>query len=225
MLLTTCYMSRLKIVMCALLACVLQGKLAAGNCTLDVPVYDARGFPLPFRIAEVVTDDSGPVVQLAGKRIDGMLTTIVGHRVLFSSDRIIGKRAIRVVLEGPKGARISSRLFVTSCTQRHSLVFGEQDSGLDAAYVTIVGQLSGCAFSDEWWLRTIGMFGGHDGMVAEEGSIQTDGSFGIPIASTGVRRIVVIGKARTPVKSVAVDVVSGRPVELGRIDLSGACPP
>jgi hypothetical protein len=217
-------LSGFRVLACAVFLCILQAKMVAGTCRLHVPVYDARGFPLPFRVSEVGLDVDGKVVSLHGRRIDGILTTIAENRVLFSSERIVGRRGIRVVLEGPKGARITSQVVVMSCEQRHSLVYGQEDSGLDVAGGVISGRLSGCAFSGDWWLRSIGLFGGHEGMVADDGAVQADGSFRIPIAATGVRRIVVIGKGRMPVKSVAVDVISGRPVEMGVVDLSGVCP-
>lgn len=195
------------------------------KCVLELPVYDQLGNRLPFRVTRVVVRNQNATADLLGKRVDGILTSASGDRVLFSSDRIVGKRAIEVSLQGAGGARLVSSVFVTSCKQRHSLVFGESDLGLDVAFVAIRGRLLGCTFTGDWWVRSVAMFGGHEGQSVEDGYVAEDGTFTVQVSPKGVRRLLVIGKGREPLKSLGVDLTTGRSADVGSVNLTGECLP
>ncbi len=207
-----------------MLGSVLQAAPPRLGCILEMPVYDPLGERLPFRVTRVAVRDGNMTKDLLGKTVDGIYTTVNGDRVFFSTDRIVGKRAIEVSLVGPKGARISSHVFVTACRQRRSLVFGQSDSGLDVAFVPLRGRLVGCRYTGDWWVRAMTMFGGHEGTTAEDGYVQEDGTFTLEVAPVGVRRILVIGKGGQPVRSIGVDVMVGKSIDVGLINLIGACP-
>ncbi len=194
------------------------------GCVLEVPVYDPHGSRLRFRVNRVAVRDGNMTRDLLGKQVDGIYTTASGDRVFFSTDRIVGKRAIEVSLEGPNGTRISSHVLVTACRQRRSLSFGQSDSGLDVAFVPLRGRLVGCSYAGDWWVRTMTMFGGHDGTTAEDGYVEKDGTFTVEVAPLGVRRILVIGRGGQPVRSIGVDVTVGQSIDVGLINLTGACP-
>jgi hypothetical protein len=215
----------------SLLACWLafagvsaNSQAARPPCTLEMAVYDPTGGRLPVKVTRVSVKDGSTRIELLGNAVDGIAVTSSGDKVLFSSDRIVGKRPLDVALEGPGGKRISSQVFVTACQQRRSLFLGESDSGLDVAFVSIAGRLSGCQLAGDWWVRAVPMFGGHDGTTAEDGYVGPHGAFSLQVAPVGVRRILVIGQGRQPVKSIGFDVTLGRSQDLGRVDLAGSCP-
>ncbi len=196
----------------------------ASSCFLEMPVYDPFGNRLSFRVVRVAIKNGGVRTDLLGKTVDGITIRSAGDRVLFSSDRIVGKRPIEVTLEGPQSRRVTSEVYPTTCRQRRSLFYGQSDTGATVAFIQIKGRLSGCTIDRDWWVRATPMFGGHDGTTAEDGYVEADGTFSLEVAALGVRRILVIGRGRHPVKAVGVDVTVGRPTDVGLISLAGLCP-
>lgn len=195
------------------------------GCVLEMPVYDPSGNRLSFHVTRVVVRSGNTTTELLGKKVDGISTNASGDRIMFSSDRIVGKRAIEVTLQGPGRTRLTSDVFVTSCRQRHSLVSGESDLGLDVAFVPIRGRLSGCKYAGDWWVRSVTMFGGQERTTVEDGYVAEDGTFTVQVSPNGVRRILIIGKGSIPVKSIGVDVAVSKSVNIGSLDLTGGCPP
>ncbi len=110
------------------------------------------------------------------------------------------------------------------CPQRVSLRFGVADAYGDVSFQTVRGRLSGCKFTGDWWIRAMPMFGTYSPPMPVEGWIQEDGSFSISGQMDGERYIVIIGKAKSPLKTVGIDVTAGRAADAGVIDMSSACP-
>ncbi len=192
-------------------------------CVLEVPVYDPFGTRLAFAVVGVTLADNRKIDLLAAK-VDGMATVVRGEKVLFSSRRIVGGAAIEVTLQGPRGARISDRMVITDCRLRRSLVYGQADRGLDVWRTLVTGRLVGCRLEGDWWVSALPMFGGHQGVQKVDGHIEVDGTFRLGLGTWGVRHVVLVGKDKHPVRAFGIDVVVGKDVDIGVIDLRGSCP-
>src|SRR5882762_8741444 len=99
-------------------------------CILEIPVYGPLGDRLSFVVSRVTLEGDNSVNLLSVVR-DGLKVTRSGDKIYFSSDRLVGGRAIDVTLEGPNGASVTSRLVVTSCRLRRSLFFGQSHTEAD----------------------------------------------------------------------------------------------
>lgn len=193
-------------------------------CILDVPVYDPHGNRLPFNVVGLTVEVEGSKTELLGKEIDGIRITSKGDRVFFSSARIIGTGPIEVTLESSKRDLIKTKVYIAACRLRRSLFYGQSDLGYDVTSVFIRGRFSGCRFTGDWWVRAMAMFGGHLGSALEDGYVESDGAFWLYVGATGVRRLLVIGKGKQPIRVVGFDVTVGKEHDIGNIDLSGSCP-
>jgi hypothetical protein len=215
-----------------LLVVVLPGTGCAGTpaaeCSIYLPVYDPHGNHLPFRITAAKVDIKDG--------IDLLTTSDPKRRVRADGETLYFPKTLhtplRVTLEGPQGAITYGSIGLTGCKLTNSLRYGQLDSGLDVAWSTIGGKLSGCRFTGDWWIRAAPMFGDAQTSLAFEGNVEPDGTFTIDGGMPGVRHIVVVGKGKEPVKAFAVDVTVGgkmhepmsRINNAGNIDLSGSCP-
>lgn len=195
-------------------------------CVVEIPVYSATGERLPFSVAHVTPEGAeGPhYVDMLATAIDGIKVTAMGDKVLFWSRRIVGARAIKITLTGPKGAQTSTTVTVTQCRQRTSLTYGQSDLGFDVAGMYATGQLAGCAFSGDWWVRGLPMFGGGGSHAIRDALVRRDGHFVIALPSNGVRHLFIIGKGKQPVRVIAMNMTIGERNDLGRIELGGFCP-
>ena len=54
--------------------------------------------------------------------------------------------------------------------------------------------------------------------------METDGTFSLSIGATGIRRLLVIGKGKQPIRVLGVDITVGEQRNIGVVDLTGACP-
>jgi len=189
-------------------------------CVVEVPVYDAFGSRLDFRVTRVSPQHKSDVNLLkeAPKLIGSR-----GHRILFYDHSII-TRAFEVTLEGPKGARVTTEMIVMDCPMRRSLFYGQSDIGHDVWGVRVAGRLSGCHFAGDWWVRALPMFGGHGGVHAVDGTVKSDGTLSLVVGAYGVRHILVIGKDKQPIKVIGFDVTIGKESNIGVVDLGGHCP-
>lgn len=193
----------------------------AAPCVLEVPVYSPSGDLLPFRVTRVTPwKDKGRNLLSIGRVFK--TTTANGYRIIFSSDRIVS-REIEVTLEDPKGVTVKTHFVVPSCRLRISLFLGQSDTGTDITGIGMTGQLKGCKFEGDWWVRAVPMFGGHDRVFAVDGYVHSDGNFWLVFAYT-VRHVLIIGKGKEPIKTIALDVLSDKRINLGVIDLTGSCP-
>ncbi len=193
-------------------------------CILDVPVYGPFGDRLPFRVTRVtpVGAEGDKSFDLLSTKVDGIIATSNGDRIFFPSDRILG-RFIEVTLEGPKSARITTKVALMECRQRRSLFFGQSDLGFDVNGVGIRGRLSGCRFTGDWWVRAVPMFGGPEGAPVTDGYVLSDGSIVLTVGP-GVRHLVVVGKGKQPLRVMGVDITVGKLHDIGLVDLSNSCP-
>ena len=191
-------------------------------CFLEVAVYDPRGTRLPFKITAVNPVGNTKINLLTDKRTKGQLSA-KGDRLLFS-DSVI-RREVEITVSDTQRTSISIKKEITlwSCQQRLSVQHGVLDTGYDAACSLISGRVSGCSFTGDWWIRATPMFEG--GSLTYEGYINPEkGSFQIAVGTRGGRHILVIGKDRSPVKVLAIDVVGAGTTDAGTLDLSASCP-
>jgi hypothetical protein len=85
------------------------------------------------------------------------------------------------------------------------------------------GQLKGCNFDGDWWVRAVPMFGGQDKLFVIDGYVSSGGKFSLTLAYS-VRHLIVIGKGKKPIKVLGVDVTTDQPIDAGLIDVGNQCP-
>jgi len=196
--------------------------LALPACVLEVPVYDASGNRLEFRVTRVVPEGNDKIDLLSLKRNDVRVTSR-GDRVSFSDESLLG-RVVQITLENGSGAVLTQKVLLMQCQQRASTRFGESETWGDVRYITLRGRVSGCRFAGDWWVRAMPMFGAASESQAFEGYIEPDGWFALSGQMRGERHIVVFGKGVHPVKAVGVNTIVGGKNDLGVVDFSGQCP-
>jgi hypothetical protein len=206
----------------AFLCLYLSPAAHAANCVMEFPVYDPFGTRLTFDVSRVSPQENPKVNLLSVNPHD---LTSKGDRVFFNSLGLIG-RGLEVVLQGPNGSHVTTRTVVTACRLRRSLFWGVSDTGADVNGITVDGRLSGCQIIGDWWVRAVPEFGGHEGEgdYTVDGYVESDGRFSLVLGPLGVRRLLIVGHAKSPIKVIAVDVTQGKATHLGTIDISGACP-
>jgi hypothetical protein len=192
-------------------------------CYVEVPLYDARGNRLSYRVVAVTPEDEKSVNLLTFPQPQDRITA-VGERLYFS-ERWVGGRRIEITLKAGTGRTVMGRIALMGCQQRTSLEDGWLDTGLDVPTSTVRGRFTGCRIAGDWWVSAMPMFHGQESPMLHEGFIRSDGVFWITSSMTGQRHIIVVGRGKSPVKAFAADVVTGgAKIELGDIDLSAACP-
>lgn len=209
--------------MLLLVASPTRAQQAAAQCSVELPVFDAQGNRLAFKITAVTPEGDGS--------LDLLHSSEPSYRVAISGDRLdfprslIGKRRIAVTLNDGRGNKIVRRIPLMACQQRNSLEHGTSDTGADVTTTTVTGRLAGCQLNDAWWIRVVPMFGGLEDPIIHDGFIRaTDGEFWVTSSFEGERHIVIIGKAKDPVKSIGVNVLKGGRNDLGTVNLGGLCP-
>ncbi|HKW65235.1 MAG TPA: hypothetical protein VJN89_21970 [Candidatus Acidoferrum sp.] len=191
-------------------------------CVVEIPVYGPSGDRLSFQI-ESVSPKGNSNVNLLSIANDELRTTAKLGRISFSSGKVVG-HDFEVTLRGPNGALIKTSFKVASCRLRWSLFYGTSETGADVWGIDVTGQLKGCTFDGDWWVRTVPAFGGHEGANLLDGNVESDGKFRIIIEEYGVRHFLIIGKGKEPLKVIGLNVTSGKHAEAGVIELKGLCP-
>jgi hypothetical protein len=193
-------------------------------CFAEMPVYDAAGNRVPFNIVEVTLEEDKTVNFLASKYREYGVE--VRGSTLYFSKALIGRKPIEVTLENPQGRRLKRRLVLLGCELRTSVQYGQLDSGADVGWSTIIGRISGCNLTGDWWVRATPMFGGLDDIGRSfEGYVRSsDGTFSLHSSIRGERYIIAIGKDKQPVKAVGTNVIVGGRNDVGVVDLKGLCP-
>lgn len=196
--------------------------LDAQECFVHVPMFDAVGNGIPVTLREA---------RIAGQRNVNLLNSADGGvRITSEGDLIRFPRGLIgavIELDLQVNRRLTTRRKVTlmDCRQRTSLQHGQLDSGADVRASRLKGRLVGCSLSDEWWIRAMPLFGGHEDPASYEGFIDpSNGSFSLVASLRGERHIIVIGRNKDPVKVIAANVEVGGMNDLGTIQLSGLCP-
>jgi len=193
----------------------------APPCVVEVPVYSPSGYLLPFRVTRVTPSQDKASDLLSIGRVF-KTTTANGYRVIFSSDKIVS-REIEVTLQDPKRVTVKTHFVVTSCRLRRSVFLGQSDTAADVTGIGMTGQLKGCKFDGDWWVRAVPMFGGHDKVFVIDGYVHSDGNFWL-VFGYGVRHLLIIGKGKEPIKTIALDATGDKRIDAGIIDLNGLCP-
>ena len=193
-------------------------------CFVELPVYDPEGNKLSFRLTSAIVpaDEGGTAMDLRSTTDNEYRSTVVGDRLYFPLEAMI-QTLMSLTFEDNEGNQIRERVALVTCEQRTSFRYGTKDSGIDGG-TELRGRVAGCAFSGDWWVRAMPMFGGFEGGSSCEGFVRpTDGVFSL-MGMFGERQIVVFGKGKRPVKAVAADVVQGDVNDMGVVDLRGSCP-
>jgi len=145
------------------------------------------------------------------------------ERLLFSSSVPLPSPDLLVEILDQAGKVYKKAATLLSCRGQIAMTMRENDSGADVSVSRITGKLRGCAFTDDWWIRAVPMFGGQQAR-AYDGSI-VEGNVEILGSMMGVRHFVVVGFRTQPIKLGTVDVViGGLANSFGVLDLSGSCP-
>ena len=202
------------------LACAVEDR---PPCFVDLPVYDATGNRLPFRVISVAARGDGKEVDLTREPNREDRLRIEGSRVYFPRRAITGYR-VRVVLEDAQGNRVVKRIPLLACRQQAPLQFGQLDTGADVGWTVVSGRLIGCQLSADWWVRAMPIFTGPDHAASYVGYVDPkNGSFWLAVQK-GVRHIIVIGAGRDPVKTLAANVTVGVKNDIGVVNLEDSCP-
>ena len=203
-------------------AAVVAAQEPSAPCVVEIPVYGPSGDRLSFQI-ESVSPQGNANVNLLSVTNNELKTTAKLDRIAFSSGKIVG-RSIEVTLRGPNSAVIKTSFMVASCRLRWSLFYGKSETGADVWGIGVTGQLKGCNFDGDWWVRAVPAFGGHDGANLIDGYVEGDGKFWLVLGNYGVRHFLVIGKGKEPIKVMGLNVTAGKAAQAGVINLKGLCP-
>jgi hypothetical protein len=205
-----------------LFCCTHSACAAQKDCVIQFAVYDPAENSLDFRVTRVSAEKGGQVDLLQGSP---KIFTVQGNLLSFSDRRILG-RSLEIQLEGPKGAKLSRTAVVAACRLRFPIFYGVFDSGSDVNGIFVKGRVSGCSFRGDWWVRSFPMFGGHEGWAdyPVDAFVESDGTFSLVLGALGVRRILVVGRGKEPLKAVAINVTQGKNSDVGVIELKGLCP-
>ena len=196
---------------------------AAGTsaCMLDIPVYDAFGSRANYSVVWVSAERNDSINLLSARPSE--VRKVADSRLIL--DRSLLRRVLVVTLEDRNGARVRHPVLLMQCPQRVSVRIGSNETGGDLAFSTLEGRLTGCGFAGDWWIRAINMFGSPTAPASLEAGVEPDGSFALSGHMAGERHLLVVGRDRFPVKSIGVNVVVGKPNDIGIVDVSGNCPP
>ena len=203
-------------------ATVAVAQQPSAPCAVEIPVYGPSGDRLSFQI-ESVSPKGNSNVNLLSIANDELRTTAKLDRISFSSRKVVGHN-FEVTLRGPNGAVIKTSFMIASCRLRWSLFYGESETGADVWGIGVTGQLKGCTFDGDWWVRTVPAFGGHEGANLLDGYVESDGKFQVIHEAYGVRHFLIVGKGKEPLKVIGLNVTAGKETQAGVIDLKGLCP-
>ena len=194
-------------------------------CVVDIAIYDAQGIRLPFHATRVAImgDNGSRHFDLLSAPVGDLSASARPGGIVLSSTKLVGMRPIEVTLEN-SGKVVDVEIDVTQCPFRKSMFYGEVTNGLDISSVPVVGQLSGCQFNGDWWVRSIPMFGEAKSTRVFESAVKEDGRFSIMIGAHGVRHMLVVGKGNLPLKVIPMNVRVGRRNDVGVVSLHDVCP-
>lgn len=190
-------------------------------CFLEVPVYDAQGNRLQAQISAVTFEGRSTSLLTAQ---DEYRVAVRGSMIYFPK-LLIGMRRLEITLTLDGRPRMKRRVALMTCEQRTSLQQGTRSTPYDVAWTTVSGRLTGCQLTGDWWVLAAKMFGVQETPTVHDGIVRlSDGRFSIDSSFEGQRHVLVVGRGKQPIKTIAVDVVVGGKNELGDISLQGLCP-
>lgn len=192
-------------------------------CSVELPVYDPEGQRLAFRVAKVwpvgVKKDGDVPRSVAGT----YRVAASGTAIEFARNWLVSN-GFWATLAGPGAAVLEIKVPLAICRYRQSTVYGNRDSGADAAYTVLSGRIVGCRLEGDWWARAVPMFGGGVPVVGFEGYVdRSTGEFTIAGNPSGRRHIVIVGRGREAVRTASIDVVEGGKNEVAPIRLTADC--
>ena len=197
-------------------------QVARPPCFLELPAYSPQGDRISSRVTDVhpPASDGDPMIDLLTIP-DPSYRMIVNGSTLFFPKQFVG-RALMITVESGS-LRLKRRVTLTACQQRTSVVFGQSNTGVDVATSVISGRIVGCKTNNEWWVRVTPMFGGQDSPTSQEGLVNEDGNFRVDTSVEGLRYLVIVGRRKEPLRTLALNVVIGGKNDLGIIDVGGLC--
>jgi hypothetical protein len=165
---------------------------------VDLPVYNETGDRLEFTIVQVSPSDNANLNLLTVRPKD----IKAAHGQLRLLNRQLLNRVIVVTLKNSAGVKITRQIFLMQCSQRVSLRVGASEAYGDFAFETLTGRFTGCSFTGDWWVRATNMFGSSSSPSPLEASVERDGSFSLSGQMNGERHLLVVGKAKEPLKVI-----------------------
>lgn len=220
-------MSRNSITVALLTLLPLLNACSAGSasppCFLQVSLYDGRGNALPFKITKITGVEGDTQTNLLTAKGSPLRLAARSQLILFPEAAL--RADLDVTLTYGDRREVKRRVTLAECQQRWSVQVVGFDPGEivgGASTAAVSGRLTGCTLVGDWWIRAIPMHG--QGFIGDGYIDPSDGSFRVPVATTVARHILVIGKEKTPLKSLAIDVTPGEKNDTGLVDLSGSCP-
>ena len=193
------------------------------SCYVDILAYDAYGHRLPpVKIVSVKTTSKEDMLALRTPIGRFVVASSPTSRLYFPRQAPLPSADLVFGFVDASGKRHAEGITLLSCRSQVAVSLGQQETGADVSGSVIRGKLTGCSFSDEWWIRAFPMYGGQL-TTTFTGSI-IDGNFEIIGGMKGVRSVIVIGFRKEPVKTFATNLLAGgSPNDLGTIDLSLYC--
>lgn len=199
------------------------GCIAADPCRIEIAAYDFAGNRLhSFRLIRVAPREAPEINLLTA--VPRKIRVSKQVEVAINSE-LLGQ-VVLITVQYERKKELVQPVFLMKCSQRVSLRLGANLGPEDVTFDRIRGSLTGCSFTGDWWVRAFSMFGQYIPPGALEAKVNKDGTFEITGPMDGERHIIVIGKAKNPVKAIGANIIAYGPVnDIGTIDLSGACPP
>jgi hypothetical protein len=186
-------------------------------------VYDSTGSRIDSQAISVSYREGGAELDLLSEDRGASRVIVAGDRVNFPEVWV--GRTVEITSRLRNGENLRTRLPILACVQRTTLQSGEAESGGDSGPSVVSGRIAGCRMDDSWWIRAMPMFGGDAFRPSFEGQIDpSSGKFTMIASFRGERHVVVVGKGKDPVRSIGVNLRSGRNNDAGVVDLTGLCP-
>lgn len=206
-----------------------QGTLP--ECFVEFPVYDPKGLRLDgFQItsAKIIEPEHSAGTDLFDVPLEEQPFRVRGNRLYFPRLNL-DTVSLYVGLARGEDQSTHKRVALESCQQRESIVFGQaKPLWEEANWLDKVGQLTGCDFTGDWWVRIDPLFGVPPNGASPfgnpyDGFVDATGKFSFSVRY-GVRHLMIVGKDADPLKTFAVNLEYSGDSDLGDFDLTDSCP-
>jgi hypothetical protein len=205
------------------------------ECSVEFAAYDRAGNGIEnWQITgiDMLAPYSNEVLDAFAVDPPELRPIVENDKIYFRRD-FVDTAPWLVKLQDADGESVEKEIVLYSCSQqRESVVF---DVDLAAGnepveWLERKGRLKGCAFDEDWWVRSSPLFSAPpkpdpDLFSTFDAYVEpATGEFTIG-ARHGVRQLIVVGYGPDPVKVFAVNVEADiARADLGDFDLSDSCP-
>jgi hypothetical protein len=144
-----------------LMAASACGQATLPECFVEFPVYDPNGLrQAGFAVASVkiLQPEESAGTEVLNLPIEEQPLLVRGDRLYFEK-RYLDTVALDVTLKR-EGDETNKWIALESCRQRESIFVGQRKPDYEEAnWIDRVGQLVGCEFEGDWWIRIQPLFG------------------------------------------------------------------